>query len=177
MDKHFQAKSKAPRTLILYLTSLQLFITCITGWKCDLNLMPPLSPDLKFTLAQLIPVLQGWRACIDSFSQHSQLQKYIAECHILIANEDIQNLCTSKPYVEGARIIKEAKKGAQLGIRLFTLARDYLLCNLTLATGTRPGTLNNVLLSDYETFRVTAGNRIILVPKHKRTKAGLPCWE
>ena len=32
------------------LTSLQLFITYITGWKCDLNLMPPLSPDLKFIL-------------------------------------------------------------------------------------------------------------------------------
>ena len=79
--------------------------------------------------------------------------------------------------MEGARIIKEAKKGAQLGIRLFTLARDYLLCNLTLATGTRPGTLNNVLLSDYETFRVSAGNRIILLPKHKRTKDRLPCWE
>ena len=111
VDKHLQAKSKAPHTLTSHLTSLQLFITYITGWKCDLNLMPPLSPDLKFTLAQLIPALQGWRACIDSFSQHSQLQNYIAECHILITNEDIQNLCTSKPYLEGARIIKEAKKG------------------------------------------------------------------
>ena len=53
-----------------------------------------------------------------------------------------------------------------------TLVRDYLLCRLTLATGTRPGALNNVLLSDYETSRVSEGNRIILVPKHKRTKDG-----
>ena len=41
-----------------------------------------------------------------------------------------------------------------------------------MAAGTRPGTLNNVLVSDYETSRVSVGNRIILVPKHKRTKHG-----
>jgi len=52
----------------------------------------------------------------------------------------------------------------------FTLSRYYLLCHLTLATGTRPGALNNVLLSDYQTSRVSEGKRIILVPKHKRTK-------
>jgi len=70
------------------------------------------------------------------------------------------------------RVPESSKKGAQLSIRLFTLARDYLLCNLTMATGTRPGTLTNVLVSDYETSRVSAGNRIILVPEQKRTKDG-----
>lgn len=54
----------------------------------------------------------------------------------------------------------------------FTLSRYYLLCCLTLATGTRPGALNNVLLSDYQTSRVSEGKRIILVPKHKQTKDG-----
>ena len=43
---------------------------------------------------------------------------------------------------------------------------------MTLATGTCPGTLNNDLVSDYETFRVSEGNRIIHMPKHKRTKYG-----
>jgi len=72
----------------------------------------------------------------------------------------------------GCQNHQRGKEGRQLSIRLFTLARDSLLCNLTMATGTRPGTLNNVLVSDYETSRVSAGNRIILVPKHKRTKDG-----
>ena len=54
----------------------------------------------------------------------------------------------------------------------FTLSRYYLLCCLILATGTRPGALNNVLLSDYQTSRVSEGKQIILVPKHKRTKDG-----
>ena len=51
-------------------------------------------------------------------------------------------------------------------------ARDYLLCQLMFATGTRPGALNNVLPSDYETSRVSEGHQIILVPKHKRTEDG-----
>ena len=42
--------------------------------------------------------------------------------------------------------------------------QGLLLCNLTMATGTRPGNLNNVLVSDYETSRVSADYRIILVP-------------
>ena len=64
-----------------------------------------------------------------------------------------------------------AERGTKLTLRQFTLVRDYLLCHLTLATGTRPGALNNVLVSDCETSRVSVGNRIILAPKHKRTKA------
>ena len=68
--------------------------------------------------------------------------------------------------------MKKAEKGGKLSLREFSLVRDYLLCRLTLATGTRPGALNNVLLTDYETSRVSEGNRIILVPKHKRTKDG-----
>ena len=120
----------------------------------------------------MIPALKGWRACIDSFSQDSQLRKYISECDGLITNEDIENLTKSKPYVEGASIIDLAETGASITRRQFALVRDYLLCRLTLATGTRPGAHNNVLLSDYETSRVSEGHRIILVPKHKRTKEG-----
>ena len=54
--------------------------------------------------------------------------------------------------VEGATIIQEAETGAQLSIMQFTLASDCLLCNLTLATATRPSALNNVLISDYGLF-------------------------
>ena len=104
---------------------------------------------------------------MDSFTQDSQLRKYIAECDSLINVEEVKKLHTSKPFVEGAEVMKKAEKGGKLSLREFTLVRDYLLCRLTLATGTRPGALTNVLLTDYETSRVSEGNRIILVPKHK----------
>ena len=147
-----------------------MFLTYLTGRKYHPISMLSLSPFLKDIFIQMIPALKGWRACIDSFSQDSQLRKYIAECDALITNEDIARLTRSKPYLEGARIIDLADTGATITRRQFTLVRDYLLCRLTLATGTCPGALNNVLLSDYETSRVSEGNRIILVPKHKRTK-------
>ena len=172
VDPHLQNKSKAPGTLTSYRTSLQMFLTYLTGRKHHLRSMPPLSPFLKDIFLQMIPTLMGWRACIDSFSQDSQLRKYIAECDALITNEDIRNLTRSKPYLEGASIIELAETSATISKRQFTLVRDYLLCRLTLATGTRPGALNNVLLSDYETSRVSEGNWIILVPTHKRTKHG-----
>jgi len=171
VDPHLQNKSKAPGTLTSYLTSLQVFLTYLTGRKYHQKSMPHLSPFLKDIFLQMIPALKGCRACIDSFSQDSQLRKYIAECDALITNEDI-NLRKSKPYLEGASIIELAETGATISRRQFTLSRDYLLCRPTLATGTRPGALKNVLFSDSQTSRVSEGNRIILVPKHKRTKDG-----
>lgn len=75
-------------------------------------------------------------------------------------------------YLKAAKIIQLADHGYKLNLRQFTLARDYLPTKLMLATGTRPGDLNNVLLADYVTSKVSECNRIILVPKHKRTKDG-----
>ena len=149
-----------------------MFLTYLTGRKYDPKKMPRLSPDLKDTFRSLIPALRGWRACVDSYTQDLQLRNYIAECDSLITTEEINNLRSSKPYLEGANLIHMAERGSKLTLRQFILVRDYLLCRLTLATGTRPGALKNVLVSDYETSRVSEGNRIILVPKHKRTKDG-----
>ena len=50
------------------------------------------------------------------------------------------------------------------------------MSKLVLVTGTRPAALNNVLISDYETSRVSEGNGIILVAKHNRTKDGPAIW-
>ena len=115
--------------------------------------MPRLTPDLKDTFRLLIPALRGWRACVDSFTQDSQLRNYIAECNSLITTEEIKNLRSSKPYLEGANLIHMAERGTKLSLRQFTLVRD-LLTRLTQATGTRPGALNNVLVTDYETSRL-----------------------
>ena len=145
VEKHLQEHTKAPGTLASYLTSMQLFLTFVTGRRYDPQSMPPLSSTLKQTFLDIIPALRGWRACVDSFTQDSQMQKYIAECDSLITIDEVKKLRTSKPYVEGAAAIKKAEKGGNLSLREFTLARDYLLCRLTLATGTRPGALKGIL--------------------------------
>ena len=87
-------------------------------------------------------------------------------------NARIKQLEVKQALPGGANLIKLAERGAKLSLRQFTLTRDCLLCWLTLARGTWPGALNNVLVSDYDTSRVSEGNYIILVPKNKQTKDG-----
>lgn len=87
-------------------------------------------PLLKQTFLELILALT-WTACIDSYTQDSQMHKYIAECNSLISTEESHQLHTSNPYVEGASDIKKADKGGRLSLREFTFARDYLLWRLT----------------------------------------------
>ena len=88
----------------------------------------------------------------------------------------VHHVGNEQPEIEqallGGGLIKLAEPESQLSLRQFTLVRDYFLCQVALATATCPGTLNSGLVSDYETFRVSEGNHIIHVPKHKRTKYG-----
>jgi len=51
-----------------------LQLTFVTG-KYDPQSMPLLSPTLKETFVDIIPTLRGWRACVDSFTHLSQMQK------------------------------------------------------------------------------------------------------
>ena len=111
VDKHLKEKTKAPGTLILYLCSLEMFLTYLTGRKYDPKKMPCLSPDLKDTFRSLIPALRGWRACIDSYTQDAPLRNYFAECDSLITTQEIYNLKSSKPYLEEANLNKLAEPG------------------------------------------------------------------
>lgn len=95
VEKHLQEHTKAPGTLAPYLTSMQIFLTYVTRWKYDPRSMPPLSPTLKETFVDIIPALRGWRACMDSFTQDSQMQKYIAECNSLTTTEEIKKVPAS----------------------------------------------------------------------------------
>ena len=65
----------------------------------------------------------------------------------------------------------QASQGKTLSREEFVAARDLLLFKFTISTRTRPAPLN-ALMKDYETAQESKGNRIILVPKHKRTKDG-----
>ena len=164
--------SKAPGTIISYLTSLEKFLTYITSEKYDTQLMPPLHPSFKRAFVDLIPALKGWRCTVDSATQPQQLQRHLDEADNIITPEDVQKLKQSRPYTEGTKLIIEAGRGKQLSTREFAEARDVLLVRMTLATGTRPGPLNNATLADYESAQTDKGKKIILVAKHKRSKDG-----
>ena len=79
---------------------------------------------------------------------------------------------SSKPYLDGARNVVQASQGKVLSAKEFTQVRDYLLAKFSMTTGTRPGPLNNAIVDDYTTADSDNGKRIMLVPKHKRSKDG-----
>ena len=49
VEKHLQAKTKAPGTLASYPTGMKMFLTYVTRWKYDQRSMPLLSPSLKLS--------------------------------------------------------------------------------------------------------------------------------
>ena len=54
----------------------------------------------------------------------------------------------------------------------FPKARDLLLVKLILTLGPRPGPLENVILEDWQNAEVCDGVKVLLVPKHKRSRTG-----
>ena len=129
-------------------------------------------PSLKQAFVDLIPALKGWRCTVDSATQPQQLQRHLDEADNIITPKDMQQLRESRPYTEGTKLIIQAGQGKEVTLREFAEARDVLLVRLTLATGTRPGPLNNATMSDYESAKTEEGKKIILVAKHKRSKDG-----
>jgi len=83
---------------------------------------------------------------------------------------------SSKPYVEGMNAITQASQGKQLSGIEFTNGRDLLIYKFSIATGTCTGVLNNALVENYETCHSDYSRKIILIPKLKDPRTGLPCW-
>ena len=134
--------------------------------------MPPLHPNYRALFRDLVPSLKGWRATVDASTQDRQVRRYIDECDAIITMKEMQQVKQSEPYTDGERYLLEASEGKKLTFQEFTLVRDLLLVKFALQTGTRPAPLNNAVLGDFQTAREERGKRIILVPKHKRSKDG-----
>lgn len=116
--------------------------------------------------------LKGLAEHLDNSTQDRQLQKYIEECDELITPAKIGQVKGTKPYVEGEKIIVKASRGVQLSKGEFIQARDLLLLKFSIATGMRPGPLNNAVLADFHKAQEEQRNKLILVAKHKRSKDG-----
>ena len=54
--------------------------------------------------------------------------RYLNETKALLTVEELHNLCSSKPYGEGQKVILQAEQGKKLSEQEFTTARDFLHC-------------------------------------------------
>ena len=92
--------------------------------------------------------------------------------HDVNTPEDISKLKESPPYATGMKALMKAKEGTNLSLQEFADARDLIIVKLTMLVGSRPAPLQNATIEDYETAKESGGNKIMLVAKHKRSKAG-----
>ena len=169
---HLENNTKAPGTLTSYLTSLEKFFVFVTSNRYHKKDMPPLHGDYLDIFRETISALKGWRATVDNETQHIQHRGFLKECDTILTPADIKGIEESKPYRAGMKALNEANAGKHLSLQEFTDARDLLLVKLALLVGSRPGPLENARLEDYYGAKEKDGNKIMLIPKHKRSKAG-----
>lgn len=86
--------------------------------------------------------------------------------------EQLEALHLSEPYWNGINAINKAEVGKALSLTEFSQTRDLLLVKFTPLVDTKPGPLENVILEDWATSEQSNSVRVLLVPKHKRSKTG-----
>ena len=142
-----EENKKKPGTITSYLTSYEKFLKFITN-PCYSRFGPPLSHDHRELLALLLPDVKGWRSTVDGQTQDVQNQWYLDEIEGLLTAQVVLQLRSSKPYVEGQKVIKQAGEGKDLTELEFTTARDFLITRFAMDAGSRPGPMNNAKLED-----------------------------
>ena len=164
-------KLKASGTIISYLTSLEKFYLFVTNPRYTRS-MPPLHPSYVDCFKHTLPGLKGWRALVDATTQDDQHRRNLQERKETITPEELKDLQESEPYRNGLNAIQKAELGKDLSVLEFPKARDLLLVKLILTLGPRPGPLENVILEDWQNAEVCDGVKVLLVPKHKRSRTG-----
>ena len=165
-------KLKASGTIISYLTSLEKFYVFVTNPRYTKS-MPPLHPSYVDCFKNTLPGLKGWRVLMDATTQDDQHRRNLRERKEIITPEELNDLQESEPYKNGLNAIQKASLGKDLTVMEFAKARDLLLVKLILTLGPRPRPLENVILEDWENAEVCDGVKVLLVPKHKRSRTGL----
>lgn len=79
---------------------------------------------------------------------------------------------SSKPYVDGQKILKQAAEGKDLLELEFTTARDFLITRFAMDAASRPDPMHSAKLEDYHTAKSYEGVKVMLVARHKRSKDG-----
>ena len=136
--------------------------------------MPPLDKETTKLFGFLKGRLPGWRATVHKRTQAKKWQKYIDECDNAIKPGDLKNLMSSPPAIKGQKAVTAAKAGQDLTVSQFTAFKDLLLASLSLQNGSRPGTVNNATVKDFEQTRTEekSGKLVMLVARHKHAEHG-----
>ena len=161
-------------TINAYLGTYQKFLQFVVEERIRTTNLPDLDEDCKRIFRNTIPKLKGWRRTVDLEQRPQRTRRILDECDNRLTRQDVDTFLASPLVVHAKRLFEMANKGFPMTEREIGEARDYLLCLITLKTGTRPGALENASLADYKTMRQDpeTGHHVILVTHHKRQVDG-----
>ena len=126
---------------------------------------------MKNQLFDLCNALKKWRRCITKETTSQKWDRYLDESGQLLTNEEVQEILSSKPAVDGRSALvaaDAAKDSDDLSMKQYCDARDYLIVSLTRAVGTRPGALENATLDMFRKALWDDAKRKKVMVAHKR---------
>ena len=169
-------QKKEAGTLKSYLTSFQIFLAYISK-KGKTPHLPVLDMEVKHQLFDLCNSLKKWRRCITKETTAAKWDRYLDEFELLLTNEEVEDILSSKPVVDGRAALLAADQAEEiegLSISQYCKARDFLIVTLTRAVGTRPAALENATLEMFEKAQWDDEKRkkVMLVSSHKREEDG-----
>lgn len=97
-------------------------------------------------------------------------ERILKECKTRVTNEEVQAFYACQHTRNACTLFMDIQNNPVLTEREIADARDYLLTIITLRTGTRPGALQHMTLTQYKAMKKDSqrGHYVVLVSEHKR---------
>lgn len=142
-----QNKELTGNTLKVYLRSLQYFVKFIK--KGLLYKASRLNQRHMEVILKLEDQLPDYRATIHRRTSHRVTTHKVDECYKRITPEDLRSVEQSEPAKSAVKLLGLAAEKKQLTFAEFTTVRDYLVVTTMYENGSRPGPVENALVSRF----------------------------
>ena len=131
-----------------------------------------LNPRHMEVILKLEDRLPDYRATIHRRTSHQVTTHKVDECYKCITPEDLRSVEQSEPAKSAVKLLGLAAEKKQLTFAEFTTVRDYLVVTTMYENGSRPGPVENALVSQFlqATYDAKTNRYTILVDKHKTTR-------
>ena len=156
-----------------YMGTYEMFLNYVTMQRVRPGQVPDLPEDVMLILRATITKLKGWRRTVDQEMKPQKNRKQLNECDYRLTTQDVDAFRSLSVMGNACRLLESA------GQHNFTmpelcLIRDMIVSELTIQTGTRPGTLASATIHDFRTMREAQVSkmRVMLIPDHKHGVAG-----
>ena len=166
-------KTKA-ETVISYLPSLEKFLNFVLEEQNEEDSNLPLPDEVTVKgLGKVSRKLGAWHSTIRKEYMSENWKTVLNETCNQVKPSDIKDFNQTEPALQTKKLLEEAIT-RELDISEYCIVRDYLLTNLLLQNGQRPGVLEEVLCDDFNDAEADPATGIynIFATQHKTSAAG-----